>query len=312
VRRGKRGHHGGGAGGLGGPRPRKRRQLIGQTSQGDRGGGPSSLACLMWQWGEHYRLPPGGVKHSVPVAEVKRILGLYRERYRVRNVRHFWQTARREEGVKVSYTFVKEALQGAGLVAKRKARGRQRRRRERRGCFGEMLHLDGSRHAWLSLLPEEEQTLITVRRCHVAPAVRPPVAGGEHLRGAGGSSRRCQPAWHSGQSLHGSSWAFETPRAGRGGGVSRTHLTQVGEVLKRLGVEHIPSYSPQARGRCERMNGTLQARLVNVALKRPTPTSGTPACPPTTNPSRSSPGKRRVPSWRPRAWTWTRSSAARR
>ena len=57
------------------------------------------------------------------------------------------------------------------------------------------------------------------------------------------------------------SWAFETPKAGQA--VSKTHLTQVGEVLKRLGVEHIPSYSPQARGRSERMNETLQGRLVN-------------------------------------------------
>jgi hypothetical protein len=56
-------------------------------------------------------------------------------------------------------------------------------------------------------------------------------------------------------------WAFETPKAGQA--VSKTHLTQVGEVLKKLGVEHIPSYSPQARGRSERMNGTLQGRLVN-------------------------------------------------
>jgi hypothetical protein len=84
---------------------------------------------------------------SVPVAEVKQILGLYRERYRGWNVRHFWQTVRRDQGVTVSYAFVKQALQGPGLVAKRKARGRHRRRRERRGCFGEMLHLDSSKHA---------------------------------------------------------------------------------------------------------------------------------------------------------------------
>lgn len=56
-------------------------------------------------------------------------------------------------------------------------------------------------------------------------------------------------------------WAFDTPKAG--GKVSKTHLTQVGEALARLGVEHIPSYSPQARGRSERMNQTLQGRLVN-------------------------------------------------
>jgi hypothetical protein len=56
-------------------------------------------------------------------------------------------------------------------------------------------------------------------------------------------------------------WAFETPKAG--GKVDKTHLTQVGEALARLGIEHIPSYSPQARGRSERMNRTLQDRLVN-------------------------------------------------
>ena len=73
---------------------------------------------------------------------------LTRERYRGWNVRHFYATARREHAVKVSYTFVKQALQGAGLVTKLKARGRHRRRRERRACFGEMLHIDGSKHAW--------------------------------------------------------------------------------------------------------------------------------------------------------------------
>jgi hypothetical protein len=96
------------------------------------------------------------------VGEVKRILGLYREQYRGWNVRHFYETACREHGVRVSYGFVKQAFQGAGLVMKHKARGRHRRRRERRACLGEMLHIDGSKHAWLSLLPGEKQTLITV------------------------------------------------------------------------------------------------------------------------------------------------------
>src|SRR5438094_301768 len=56
-------------------------------------------------------------------------------------------------------------------------------------------------------------------------------------------------------------WAFETQKAGEK--VSKTHLTQLGQALHRLGIEHIPSYSPQARGRSERMNRTLQDRLVN-------------------------------------------------
>jgi hypothetical protein len=56
-------------------------------------------------------------------------------------------------------------------------------------------------------------------------------------------------------------WAFHTPKAG--GPVDRTHLTQVGRALQRLGIEHIGAYSPQARGRSERLNRTVQGRLVN-------------------------------------------------
>src|SRR2546425_365105 len=97
-----------------------------------------------------------------PVAEVQRLLALYRERYLGFNVRHFHQLARREHGVRFCYAFVKKALQTAGLVAKHQPRGRHRRRREPRACFGELLHLDGSRHRWLALRPESWFTLIAV------------------------------------------------------------------------------------------------------------------------------------------------------
>jgi hypothetical protein len=52
---------------------------------------------------------------------------------------------------------------------------------------------------------------------------------------------------------------FFTPEAG--GKVSKTQLTQVGRALKQLGIGHIPAYSPEARGRCERAFRTLQDRL---------------------------------------------------
>src|SRR5438552_5354114 len=97
-----------------------------------------------------------------PFAEIERILRLYRERYAGFNVRHFHQLVRRDEHVTLSYTLVKTALQKAGLVAKRRARGRHRRRREPRPCFGELLHLDGSPHAWLARCPDQRQTLIAV------------------------------------------------------------------------------------------------------------------------------------------------------
>jgi transposase len=71
-------------------------------------------------------------RRLAPFAEVERILRLYRERYAGFNVRHFHQLVRRDEHVTLSYTLVKTALQKAGLVATRRARGRHRRRREPR------------------------------------------------------------------------------------------------------------------------------------------------------------------------------------
>ncbi|WP_292331843.1 hypothetical protein [Mesorhizobium sp.] len=52
---------------------------------------------------------------------------------------------------------------------------------------------------------------------------------------------------------------FVTLKAGEA--VDKSRLTQVGRALKRLGIEHIPAYSPEARGRSERMFSTLQDRL---------------------------------------------------
>jgi len=97
-----------------------------------------------------------------PVAEVQRLLALYREHYQGFNIRHFHQLARRKHAVRFCYAFVKKALHSAGLVAKQRPRGRHRRRREPRACFGELLHLDGSRHQWLALVPEQWFTLIAV------------------------------------------------------------------------------------------------------------------------------------------------------
>src|SRR5437016_9309292 len=99
---------------------------------------------------------------KAPALEVQRLLRLYRERFAGWNVRHFYRFARRDHGVTLSYSFVKLALQEAGLVRKGRARGRHRRRREPRACFGELLHLDGSPHPWLRRWPDARQTLLTV------------------------------------------------------------------------------------------------------------------------------------------------------
>jgi transposase len=195
--------------------------------------------------------------------EVSRILELYRERYTGWNVSHFHETVKREHGVKLGYTFVRKALQTAGLVKKHKSRGRHRRRRERRACFGELLHIDGSRHGWLGLVPDERQTLIAIVDDATSRLLYAQLWPAESTQAVMTAVRDVVVEHGIPASIYSdrASWAFETSKAG--GKVSKTHLTQFGRALERLGVEHIPSYSPQARGRSERMNGTLQGRLVN-------------------------------------------------
>src|SRR2546428_3467548 len=120
------------------------------------GRSPRSIRRLRWRY-EHYgydglvdrrRQTPSPKR--APVAEVERMLHLYRAHYQGFNVRHFLRKARRDHGIPFCYAFVKQALQGAGLVPKHRARCRHRRRRAPRPCFGELLHLDGSRHQWLA------------------------------------------------------------------------------------------------------------------------------------------------------------------
>ena len=198
------------------------------------------------------------------VTEVERLLRLYREHYAGFNVRHFVRRARAEHGMPFGYSFVKKALQAAGLVTKGRARGRHRRRREPRPCFGELLHLDGSRHRWLALVPEHDLTLIVV----VDDATKQVLyaqfaAGGESTAAFMTALHAVLTTWGLPVALSTdrAHWAAHTPVAG--GAADRTQPTQVGRALAQLGVEHILGYSPQARGRSERMNRTLQDRLVN-------------------------------------------------
>jgi len=199
-----------------------------------------------------------------PVAEVERVLRLYRERYPGFNVRHFWRRARADHGVPFCYAFVKKVLQTAGLVDKRRARGRHRRRREPRPCFGELLHLDGSRHRWLALVPEQYLTLIAVVDDATKQILYAQLSdGGESTAAVMTALRHVLVTWGLPMAWYTdrAHWAAHTPVAG--GKADRTKLTQVGRALAQLGIEHILGYSPQARGRSERMNGTLQGRLVN-------------------------------------------------
>jgi len=200
--------------------------------------------------------------NAVPEAELKRWLTLYTRRYQGYNVRHFVAMLRREGACPWSYTVIRRALQAAGLVKKKRPRGRHFMRREPRACFGEMLHIDGSRHRWLVLRPDLWLSLIVV----VDDATKRVLYA---QLGEAETSYAILTALATVVREHGipqvlysdrAGWATFTAKAGQP--VDRTRRTQVGRALERLGVEHILAYSPQARGRSERVNRTLQDRLV--------------------------------------------------
>jgi transposase len=200
---------------------------------------------------------------AVPAADVERVLRLYRERYGGFNVRHFCEIARREHQVTQSYSWVKQVLQAAGLVTKRRPRGRHRRRREPRPCFGELIHIDGSTHSWFALAPDVRATLITLPDDATNQVLYAQFWEAESTHAVMTALWEVFTRYGLPMALYSdrAGWAFHTPTAK--GPVDRKHLTQVGRALAHLGVEHIPSYSPQARGRSERLNRTFQDRLVN-------------------------------------------------
>lgn len=200
--------------------------------------------------------------HAVPEAELQRWFRLYRTRYRGFNARHFYAHLKRRHGCRWSYSVVLRALQAAALVKKKRPRGRHFVRREPRACFGELLHIDGSRHRWLAHCPDTWLCLITVVDDATRQLLYARLVDTE-------SSHAIRRALATVVAAHGipqvlysdrASWAARTPKAGEP--VDRSIQTQVQRALERLGVEHILAYSPQARGRSERVNRTLQDRLV--------------------------------------------------
>ena len=198
-------------------------------------------------------------ERRVPLAVVEQILRLFREQYYDLNVRHFHEKLAEHHGIELSYTWVKLALQGAGLVAKARKRGVHRKRRVRRPLPGMMLHIDGSRHQWfqddrwfdLIVILDDATSQIYYAQLVDEESTTTVMAGLWEVVERKGLF--C--ALYSDRGSH----FWLTPKAG--GKVDRRRFTQVGRALHDLGVQMIPAYSPQARGRGERNFGTWQGRL---------------------------------------------------
>jgi transposase len=195
----------------------------------------------------------------IPLKTAEKVLQLYREKYFDFNVRHFHEKLAEEHGVQISYTWVKMALQGAGLVNKQRRRGTHRRRRPRRPLPGMLLHIDASKHAWFG--DGRHYDLITILDDATSEIYYAQLVKEEGTRTLMPAVREVIEqqgifcALYSDRASH----FFVTPRAG--GKVDENQVTQLGRALKELGIRMIPAYSPQARGRMERSYRTWQGRL---------------------------------------------------
>jgi len=198
-------------------------------------------------------------RRRVPVATVQKVFALYREKYFDLNVQHFHEKLQAEHGIELSYTWVKQALQGAGLVARGRKRGAHRKRRERRPLPGMLLHIDGSRHQWfqderwydLIVILDDATSEIYYAQLVEEESTATVMAGLREVIERKGVF--C--ALYSDRGSH----FWLTPKVG--GKVDYHRRTQVGRALHELGVQMIPAYSPEARGRSERNFGTWQGRL---------------------------------------------------
>jgi len=194
-----------------------------------------------------------------PEKELERMVGLFRDKYADFTVKHFHEQLQKRHGYVLGYTVTKLALHAAGLVRKAPGRSAHRKKRPRRPLRGMLLHQDGSRHVWIEGLPamdlivtmddatSEIYSMLLVEEEGTASTFQ---ALGEVI---GEHGLFC--ALYTDRGSH----YFYTPKAGAK--VSKAQQTQVGRALSHLGIEHIAAYSPQARGRSERMFGTLQGRL---------------------------------------------------
>ena len=259
---------------------------------------------------------PSPKRASFP--EVERILRLYREEYPGFNMRHFHQKATELHGVKLGYTFVRKALQGAGLVSRRTRRGPHRKRRERKGSLGEMLHLDGSLHVWLSLVPEEKQTLIAIVDDATGKVLEAQLVKAEGTQSVLEALYEVVKIYGIPMALYTdrAGWAFHTPKAG--GKVNKDRLTTVGKVLAKLGVEAIPAYSrkPEGAGRGSTARSrigwsTSSGSLGSERERKPTAIFGRPSCRTTTDATAWRPPVPRVRLSRSGPSIWIRSSVWR-
>jgi len=195
----------------------------------------------------------------VPLDIAEKVLKLYREKYFDFNIMHFNEKLKKDHNITLSYNWIRLALQGAGLIASRRRHDKHRRRRPRKPLIGMMLHMDGSPHDWFG--DGSEYTIVSLSDDANNKLYDIELAPEE-------DSKVCMRMLRDTVEKQGIFCSFYSDRASHffltkkaGEKVSEDTLTQIGRALQEVGIQHIPSYSPQGRGRSERLNETLQGRI---------------------------------------------------
>ncbi len=192
------------------------------------------------------------------VDEVMEVLELFESRYWDFTAKHFWEKLVCDHGSRRSYNWVRLTLQAHGKVKPAPRRGAHRRKRPRRPLVGMLLHQDASSHEWV---PGEIWDLVV----SLDDASSEIYSGFFVAEEGTMSSFRGLLEVTTARGLFCSLYVdrashyWHTPVTG--GKVDKDNPTQVGRALGQLGIELIAAYSPEARGRSERMFGTLQKRL---------------------------------------------------
>lgn len=190
--------------------------------------------------------------------EIRALEALYRDCYEGRNVRHFYEAYTELHGGVRSYSWVKDCLHAASLVKRGRRRGPYRQCREREGKPGDMLHQDASWHFWV---PGQRWDLVVTMDDATGEIYSMFFVAQEGMWSSMRGVREVLERRGIFRSLYTDRGSHYWTTREAGGDVDRDNPTQFGRAMAELGIEMIAARSPQARGRSERMFGTLQKRL---------------------------------------------------
>lgn len=195
---------------------------------------------------------------AVPVDEALRMVTVYETQYTGWTVKHFHERWQAEHGGTRSYTWTKNRLQAAGHVARAPRRGAHRKKRPRKPLPGMMLHQDGSTHEWV---PGCQWDLIVTMDDATSELYSAFFVEEEGTMSSFQGVREVIEQKGLFSSLYTDRGTHYWYTEAAGGKVDKIRLTQVHRALRQLGITLIPAYSPEARGRSERIFRTLQDRL---------------------------------------------------